>query len=147
MAARTTFALFLLLAVQATSALAQVFNCVGGTVFIIAHPDDDLLFQAPDLQTDVSSGACITTVILTAGDSGTSGSSYALSREQGNGAAYAQMAGVGSSWTEFTTSFGGQQVLVTTLAGAPHIQRVHFRLPDGNMDGSGCVPSLSDPST
>ncbi|KPV77033.1 uncharacterized protein RHOBADRAFT_12165, partial [Rhodotorula graminis WP1] len=137
MAARISFALLVLFVLQATSALAAVFSCVGGTVFIIAHPDDDLLFQAPDLQTDVASGACITTVILTAGDSGTSGSSYVLSREQGNGAAYAQMTGVGNTWTEFTTSFGGQQVLVTTLVGAPQIQRVHFRLPDGNMDGSG----------
>lgn len=37
----------------------------------------------------------------------------------------------------FTATFAGQPVLVQTLVGAPQIQRVMFRLPDGNMDGSG----------
>jgi LmbE family N-acetylglucosaminyl deacetylase len=77
---------------------ASVFNCVGGSVYVVAHPDDDLLFQAPDLQTDVSSSRCVTTVFLTSGDSGTT-TTYARSREAGSAAAYAQMAGVSNSWT------------------------------------------------
>ncbi|GJN87828.1 hypothetical protein Rhopal_000783-T1 [Rhodotorula paludigena] len=120
-----------------SSGPAPVFNCVGGSVYVIAHPDDDLLFQSPDLYTDVAGSNCITVVILTAGDSGTTGSTYALSREQGNAAAYAKMAGVSNVWTEFTSTFGGQPILVTTLKQAPQVQRVHFRFPDGNMDGSG----------
>lgn len=37
----------------------------------------------------------------------------------------------------FTAVFGGQPVLVRTLVSAPRIQKVYFRLPDGNVDGSG----------
>ncbi|GJN94214.1 hypothetical protein Rhopal_007288-T1 [Rhodotorula paludigena] len=115
---------------------ASAFSCVGGSVYVIAHPDDDLLFQSPTLLDDVQGGDCITTVILTAGDSGT-GLDYAESREAGNQAAYAQMAGVDDSHTEFYATFGGQPVLIRTLVAAPQVQKVYFRLPDGNMDGSG----------
>lgn len=114
-----------------------VFNCVGGVVAGIAHPDDDLLFQSPDLLATVQGGACYTLVIATMGDDGLSGEGYALSREAGNAAAYAQMAGVDNVWTGVNATIADQQILVTTLVGAPQIQRVLFRLPDGNMDGSG----------
>lgn len=99
---------------------------------VIAHADDDLLFQSPDLLTDMQSG-CVTTVIMTAGDSGTTGTTYLSARESGNQAAYAQMAGVANTWTEFSAVFGGQPILVRTLVGKPGIQKVFFRLPDGNM--------------
>jgi len=36
-----------------------------------------------------------------------------------------------------TAILGGQPVVVETLVAAPRIQRVMFRLPDGNMDGTG----------
>jgi len=65
------------------------------------------------------------------------GFDYSESREAGNEASYAYMAGVTDSWTEYNATFAGQPVLVRTLAGQPNIQRVWFRLPDGNMDGSG----------
>jgi hypothetical protein len=42
-----------------------------------------------------------------------------------------------SPFYRVTATFAGQPVLVQTLVGAPQIQRVLFRLPDGNMDGSG----------
>ncbi|GAA5902982.1 hypothetical protein JCM6882_009662 [Rhodosporidiobolus microsporus] len=126
-----------ILACQVTSITAAVFNCVGGSVYVIAHADDDLLFQSPDLYTDAKSGACITTIIMTAGDSGTTGQTYSSARESGNQAAYAQMAGTGNTYTEVTATFGGQPVTVRSLKGAPQIQKVYFRLPDGNMDGSG----------
>lgn len=77
---------------------AAVFNCVGGSVYVVAHPDDDLLFQSPDLQTDVSGNNCITAVFMTSGDSGTT-TGYAQSRESGNAAAYAEMAGVANTYT------------------------------------------------
>ncbi|BGP13217.1 hypothetical protein JCM10213_005013 [Rhodosporidiobolus nylandii] len=125
------------LACQVTSISAAVFNCVGGTVSVIAHADDDLLFQSPDLLGDVQGGGCQTTIIMTAGDSGTTGSTYFSARESGNQAAYAQMAGVSNAYTEFSAVFGGQPITVRTLTGAPNVQKVYFRLPDGNMDGSG----------
>lgn len=122
---------------QSSGGGATIFNCAGGVVAGIAHPDDDLLFQSPDLLATVQGGACYTLVIATMGDAGSTGEAYALSREQGNAAAYAQMAGVPNVWTGVNASIANQQILVTTLVGAPQIQRVHFRLPDGNMDGSG----------
>jgi LmbE family N-acetylglucosaminyl deacetylase len=80
---------------------------------------------------------CVTTIVMTAGDSGTTGTTYLSAREAGNQAAYAYMAGVANKWTEFSAIFGGQPAIVRTLVGAPGIQKVFFRLPDGNMDGSG----------
>ncbi|GAA5826186.1 hypothetical protein JCM11251_007199 [Rhodosporidiobolus azoricus] len=125
------------LACQVTSIAGAVFNCVGGTVYVIAHADDDLLFQSPDLLTDMKSGSCVTTVIMTAGDSGTTGQTYSSARESGNQAAYAQMSGVGNTYTEVTATLGGQPITVRSLKSDPRVQKVYFRLPDGNMDGSG----------
>ncbi len=128
------------LAVLATLAVqlvaAQVFNCQGGSLYVVAHPDDDLLFQSPDLWTDMQNSLCVTTVFLTSGDSGV-GAGYARSREAGNEAATAQMAAVADTWTEFNATFGGQPVVVHTLVGAPQVQKVWFRLPDGDVDGTG----------
>ncbi|KAI5477291.1 Carbohydrate-Binding Module Family 1 protein, cellulose binding protein [Pseudohyphozyma bogoriensis] len=80
--------------------------------FFGLHPDDDLLFQSPDLVTDISSGACITHISLTSGDSG-QGSAYAQSRESGNEAAWAEMAGVADTWTESDGNVDGSGYLVT----------------------------------
>ncbi|GAA5884256.1 hypothetical protein JCM6882_002197 [Rhodosporidiobolus microsporus] len=127
-------ALVLLQAVVVSA--SGVFNCAGGSVQIVAHPDDDILFQSPTLYNDFDDELCITSIFLTSGDSG-SGLGYAQSRETGNGAAYAYMADTNSTWSEFYATFGGQPVLVRTLVAAPQVQRVFFRLPDGQMDGSG----------
>ncbi|GFZ52423.1 LOW QUALITY PROTEIN: hypothetical protein JCM24511_10196 [Saitozyma sp. JCM 24511] len=98
---------------------ASVFNCVG-----------------PTLLSEIHSNICITTVVFTAGDAGM-GLSYVQSREAGNGAAYAQMVGVNNSYTDFRATFGGQSVLVRTLAEMPQIQMVFIRLPDGGVGGNG----------
>ncbi|BGP43897.1 hypothetical protein JCM10449v2_007954 [Rhodotorula kratochvilovae] len=139
---RSSFLARAALALLATSVLstvhAAVFNCVGGSVYVVAHPDDDLLFQSPTLLEDVASGDCITTVFLTSGDSGT-GSGYAQSREVGNQVAYAQMYNVDDTYTEFYATFGGQPVLVRTLVAEPQHQKVYFRLPDGGWDTGGFV--------
>ncbi|GAA5869289.1 hypothetical protein JCM8547_005186 [Rhodosporidiobolus lusitaniae] len=130
--------LLLLVALQGLgTVVASVFNCVGGSVQILAHPDDDLLFQNPDLRSDFDNNLCITSIYLTSGDSG-NGLAYAKSRETGNAAAYAYMAGAtNSSWTEFYATFGGQPVLVKTLVSKPQIQKMFFRLPDGQIEGEG----------
>ncbi|KAI9364888.1 hypothetical protein DFJ73DRAFT_792472 [Zopfochytrium polystomum] len=75
---------------------AGTFNCVGGSVYIVAHPDDDLLFQSPDLAKDIASRNCVTAVFLTSGD-GDNGLEFAECRELGNEKAYALMANVSSS--------------------------------------------------
>ena len=57
-------------------------DCAGGAIQIIAHQDDDLLFQSPDLLRDVDAGRCVRSVFVTAGDSGY-GNDYWQSREEG----------------------------------------------------------------
>ncbi|ORY88393.1 hypothetical protein BCR35DRAFT_301507 [Leucosporidium creatinivorum] len=126
---------WLLLLLLVATARSQVFNCVGGSIYIVAHADDDLLFASPSLLADTRSG-CTTTIILTGGDSG-SGVEYAESRENGNEAAKAWMADQDDVFTEFNATFGGKVVLVRTLVGSPGVQNVYFKFPDGNMDGSG----------
>ncbi|SCZ89975.1 BZ3500_MvSof-1268-A1-R1_Chr1-3g01700 [Microbotryum saponariae] len=133
--------LILLLSLIHYTTAAGVFNCLGGAVYIVAHPDDDLLFAGPALQSDLASNACHTSIYLTSGDSG-SGSDYAQSREGGSEAAYAQMMGVANNYTEQVSAklmslSRPWPVLVRTLIGAPGVQKLWFRLPDGNIDGSG----------
>ncbi|KAF2404123.1 hypothetical protein EJ06DRAFT_553058 [Trichodelitschia bisporula] len=116
------------------------WTCTGGSLYIVAHPDDDLLFQSPDLPTEIGHKTCITSIYLTAGDAGAGpSSSYARDRETGNKQAYALMAGVkpDSPWKESTVKLGGQSVALHTLTAAPHVQHLWFRLPDGNGDGTG----------
>ncbi|GAA6033581.1 hypothetical protein JCM8097_001467 [Rhodosporidiobolus ruineniae] len=135
---RCSFALLwalLLLQVVCTTA-STVFNCVGGTVTVSAHQDDDLLFMSPDLLGDFSSNSCLTSLYLTAGDAG-AGLAYAESREEGSAAAFAHMAASNNTWTSFEAVFGGQNVLVQTLVEKPNVQRVMFRLPDGQVGGEG----------
>ena len=118
-------------------ASAAVFSCSGGAIYFTAHPDDDLLFQSPSLYNDIAGGTkCVTGISLTSGDSGY-GSTYAQAREAGNEAAFAEMAGVASNWTQISAVFGGQTLIVRTLVGAPQIQKIWMRLPDGDVDGSG----------
>lgn len=73
---------------------------------IVAHADDDLLFQSPDILHDIQGSNCVTSIYLTAGDSGL-GPAYAKSREAGNEAATAAMAGVADVYTEFNATYGG----------------------------------------
>ncbi|MFN8111200.1 MAG: discoidin domain-containing protein [Thermoleophilia bacterium] len=123
-------------AALAAGGAAAAGNCSAGTSMnIVAHPDDDLLFLSPDVLRDVKAGACVRTVFLTAGDDGQN-DVYWKGREVGIMAAYANMAGVASSWS--TTDAGvGQGVTIRTLVGRPQVSLVFLRLPDGvNGDGS-----------
>ena len=77
---------------------------------IVAHQDDDLLFQSPDLIDTINDpGSCVTTAYVTAGDDG-KGTAYWQGRESGMKAAYAQMAGVTNSWRNGTTELAGRTV-------------------------------------
>ena len=68
---------------------------------IVAHEDDDLIFQNPALLEAIADGDCVRTVYVTAGDAGKA-KRYWHEREQGPRAAHAQMAGVADSWTNST---------------------------------------------
>lgn len=111
-------------------------SCAGGSMQVVAHQDDDLLFQNPDVLHDVQAGRCVRTVFLTAGDAGHS-VAYWTGRESGSRAAYARMAGVSDSWTASTLTVAGKTLRLETLDQAPSISLVFLRLPDGRRVGSG----------
>src|SRR4051812_7558258 len=65
----------------ALPASAAPAGCTSGaTLTIVAHEDDDLLFRNPDIGREISSGRCIETLYVTAGDAN-SGPTYWQSRE------------------------------------------------------------------
>jgi LmbE family N-acetylglucosaminyl deacetylase len=113
-------------------------TCAAGAMQIVAHEDDDLLFQSPDLVRDVVAGRCVRTVFLTAGDAA-KGETYWKGRENGSLAAYAQMAGVPDVWTTSDAGVAGHPIRLETLTGAPRISLAFMRLPDGNRTGSGMI--------
>ncbi|MGV8978611.1 MAG: PIG-L family deacetylase [Cellulomonas sp.] len=112
--------------------------CTVGAMQIVAHQDDDLLFQSPDLAEDVLAGRCVRTVFLTAGDAA-QGETYWRGREAGSLAAYAQMAGVADRWSSSDAGLPGHAVRLMTLTDAPQVSVVFMRLPDGNRTGTGML--------
>ncbi|MEZ0490660.1 PIG-L family deacetylase [Kineococcus sp. TBRC 1896] len=122
----------------ATVATDAVTCPAGAVAAVVAHPDDDLFFQNPDVLTSVRAGECVRTTYVTAGDGGEAGSTwYWQSRRAGLQAAYAQMAGVADRWTTTTRAFAGRTAEVATLDAAPRVSLVFLQLPDGNLQGQG----------
>ncbi|MGV8964702.1 MAG: DUF7402 domain-containing protein [Cellulomonas sp.] len=115
---------------------AAADSCAGGAMQIVAHQDDDLLFQSPDVQHDIDAGRCVRTVFVTAGDAA-QGSAYWHDREAGSRAAYAEMARVPDDWTTSVAEVVGHPIRVQTLTADPRISLVFLRLPDGNRRGTG----------
>ncbi|MCS5517700.1 PIG-L family deacetylase, partial [Curtobacterium flaccumfaciens] len=123
------------LAVQ--PAVAAAADCSAGRVLnVVAHPDDDLLFQGTDLRKDIDAGRCVRSVIVTAGDAGKP-DWYWQERQVGLMAAYASMAGVDPASTTGSTTVAGRTLLTETLAADPRISLVFMDLPDGNVEGNG----------
>ena len=106
------------------------------SVNVVAHEDDDLLFLAPDLYTDLRAGRRVRTIFVTAGDAG-KGSTYWQRREEGARAAYAQMLGVANSWRFGNVSIAGHRIRLVTLARRPAVSLVFMRLPSGSPKGTG----------
>jgi LmbE family N-acetylglucosaminyl deacetylase len=116
---------------------AKAATSDGPALYVVAHEDDSLLFQSPDLLHDIQSGGFVRTVVLTAGDGGLP-ESYWGSREAGLCAAYANMAGTANSWTSTSRSINGFTVVERTLVGLSKIVVNFLRLPDGGYpDGNG----------
>jgi LmbE family N-acetylglucosaminyl deacetylase len=112
-------------------------DCTAGrTLSVIAHPDDDLLFQNPDMIHDIRAGKCVQTVYLTAGDAGGDAQYIAL-RQDGVMAAYAQMAGEANRWKNSVQPEDGHPTEAFSLIGDPRITLRFLSLPDGNPNGSG----------
>src|SRR5436190_970630 len=57
-------AIWSILMLQTATARASADCPAGATMNIVAHPDDDLLFQSPDVLHDVQSGKCVRTVYV-----------------------------------------------------------------------------------
>jgi LmbE family N-acetylglucosaminyl deacetylase len=109
----------------------------GASMQIVAHPDDDLLFQSPDVLHDVQAGRCVRTVFVTAGERGDP--DLMDTREAGIKAAYANMAGVSSTWTTADAGISGHPMPLATLVGKPTVSLVFMRLPEGFW-GDGGTP-------
>jgi hypothetical protein len=124
--------------VAGSSAAFGAASTTGAALQIVAHEDDDLLFQSPDLLHDIRAGRNVRTVFVTTGDAA-KGRAYWSSRERGSLAAYAQMAGVPNDWTVSDAGVDGASMRMLTLSGAPQISLVFMRLPDGNRRGTGMI--------
>jgi LmbE family N-acetylglucosaminyl deacetylase len=100
---------------------------------IVAHEDDDILFMNPDVHNTVRSGAPVSTVFLTAGESDLpDANGYAASRQAGSRAAYALMAGVPDEWRAEPLTVAGSQVELYTLEARPQLQLIFVNLPEDN---------------
>lgn len=109
------------------------------TIFsVVAHQDDDIFFQSPDLLHDIQAGNCVRTVYLTAGDAG-SNNYYWLTREQGSEAAYSFMTIEDDPiWVSRIIKMADSQyITIATPRNNPRVSLIFMRLPDGNVDGSG----------
>jgi LmbE family N-acetylglucosaminyl deacetylase len=104
---------------------------------IVAHQDDDLLFQNPDLIKDIQAKHCVRSIYLTAGDAGNS-QLYWLSRERASEAAYTKMTGDNSIWIQHTVKLGDHQfATVANPRANAYITLIFMHLPDGNVNGNG----------
>lgn len=103
---------------------------------IVAHEDDDVLFQNPDVVRAIKAGHSVRTVYVTAGDAGWP-EWYWADRERGAEAAYARMAGQPADYAVEERVVSGRQIEQHTLSGASRISLIFLRLPDGGLDGNG----------
>ncbi|WP_171898835.1 PIG-L family deacetylase, partial [Curtobacterium sp. UCD-KPL2560] len=123
-------------AAQRADAAAGAGCAAGSVLNVVAHPDDDLLFQGTQLRSDIEAGRCVRSVVVTAGDAGYP-RWYWGERQTGLMAAYAGIAGAPSDWTTGSTVVAGHTVHTETLTAAPRISLVFLELPDGNVEGNG----------
>jgi len=109
---------------------------------VVAHQDDDLLFINPDTLHDIKAGHCVRTIYVTAGDAGTSGQFYWLSREQGSEAAYSKMTGSDDIWIQRIVKLADNEYIsVSNPRGNSKVSLIFMHLPDGNIKGQGFAAS------
>ncbi|GIC92334.1 uncharacterized protein Aud_008800 [Aspergillus udagawae] len=105
------------------------------TLNFVAHQDDDLLFQNPDILHEITAGRHVRTVYLTAGDAGLD-AQYWTSRQAGAMDAYAAMAGMPNVWDESDIGVEGKDIPLYTLRDRD-ISVAFMHMPDGNTGGDG----------
>ncbi|KAF4212966.1 hypothetical protein CNMCM8980_009556 [Aspergillus fumigatiaffinis] len=108
---------------------------VARTLNVVAHQDDDILFQNPDILNDIAAGRHVRTVYLTAGDAGRD-SQYWTSRQAGAMEAYAAMAGMPNVWDESDIGVEGKDIPLYSLRDRD-ISLAFMHMPDGSIDGDG----------
>ena len=117
---------------RATSELTPALS-----LYVVAHADDPILFQSPDLLHDLGSGQPVRTVVLTAGDAGR-GKRYWSSREAGMMTAYAKLAGLANSWRATTLRINGHRIAEYAMTARSNVVVDFLRLPEGGWpDGDG----------
>lgn len=112
---------------------------IANSMYVVAHPDDSLLFQSPSLVHSIESKRDVVTVHLSAGDNGLD-EGYWLGREAGIKAAYARMAQVENDWTPSTLAIRSHRIHTVSLTARINVRVVFMRLPDGGFpEGTGTV--------
>jgi hypothetical protein len=130
-----------------TYSLHPGITCSNGNVLNVYAHQDDWIFMDPDIQMWISGGECVTSLQLTAGDAG-NGSSYWISRNQGEEAAYGEMAYLGGkvatatpawSQTSFSAVVSGVTRTISEyyITSYPEITILAMLLPDGSPSGTG----------
>ena len=100
--------------------------------YVVAHPDDDLVFMSPTLLDVLSLAHPVQVIYLTAGDAGQD-AAYWGARERGIVAAYA--AATHGEPASFTTARHDDVVVCSSQE--QHVTLAFLRLPDGMLDGRG----------
>jgi LmbE family N-acetylglucosaminyl deacetylase len=103
-----------------------------GHLYVVAHPDDDLLFMNPDIENALLGGHAVRTVYVTSGDAGNP-ASYWQAREDGIRNANAAMAGVANTWNCGNHTYAGKTAILCTLPAQSLVSVVFLRLPDGGL--------------
>jgi len=109
---------------------------------IVAHEDDDIIFMNPDIMHAIAANHAILTVYITAGDAGLGPEFWARQREGGSRAAYATMAGIAdtdSNWTPIAMQVPGvpdiKVVQMKRAKGKAPIYLAFLRLPATSESG------------
>jgi len=110
---------------------SAVFTSASGSagspgLYVVAHPDDELLFINPDLENDILAGRPVRVVFVTSGDQ----SGPYLEREAAVLAAGAGMANVANTWSCTTATYAGKALNSCTLSGNPLVKYQFMRLDD-----------------
>lgn len=111
-------------------------NSGTASLYVVSHPDDELLFANPDLQADIVAGKRVRTVYVTSGDGEQPFDAFARQREIDVLKAHAEMAGVSpntTAWTCAPAAYGGRMPVRCTLPGRPMVSAVFIRIPDGRV--------------
>lgn len=106
-------------------------------LYVVAHPDDDLLFMNPALETDIKGTTGVVTVYATSGDGGDPSNDIWRDREVSVRSAHAAMAGVADAWSCAAATYASKPAVKCTLTARPAIRTIFLRILDGDVEALG----------